>query len=613
MEPEVIAGSGTHDELRGRDAPATDFVERCSAMVSMDLVGYSTMVSKNLHETARAIKNFNDAVIMPALSDLGGQLISRAGDSWLMEFAQPSDAVRFARLIQALTAQDTSLSLRTGIHFGKIIDDGSTVHGDAITIAVRLQSIAQAGGITISAEVFQQLPEELRHSIREIGPRLVKNIPEPVWVYRFMAESDGESVRPFTTPFEVDLSHPVPGLEDRPAVAVLPFENAGSDFEHEFFSDGLTEDVINGLSRIRWLPVISRNSTFQYKHNFADIREIGSQLHARYIVGGSVHVSAVRLQVKVWVAEAERRRLLWSERFDREPSDLFAIREDIARGIVSVVEPEFSRAEQFRSRERPLERLNEWELVRRSLWHMNRLTRADALIARELLEKALAGNPDSVEALIHFAWWHFWHGWTRRGPTEDFVEMARLSRRAFQLDCQDARPIMLMGIAEFLQAETERGRRLLLQAIQMNPSLALAHASVGSTYILTGEPELAIEPLQTALRLSPNDFHIFHTLGEVAVARYMMGDFGIAASAAEESLQMRSGYIHAHVVRIGSFARAGRLPEAQRALQEFLHRRPDFRLSRLEWLPFVDRYWISYLAEGLELAGYRKWRPEQVA
>lgn len=613
MEPEVIAGSGTHDDTRERQDPATDFVERCSAMVSMDLVGYSTMVSNNLHETARAIKTFNDTVILPVLADFSGQLVSRAGDSWLLEFNQSLDAVRFARSIQTLSARDGALSLRTGIHFGKIIDDGSTIHGDAITVAVRLQSIAQAGGITISAEVFRQLPEELRHSIREIGPRVVKNIPQPVWVYRFMGAADEENARSFTTPFEVDLSHPVPGLEDRPAVAVLPFENADPDFEHEFFSDGLTEDVINGLSRIRWLPVISRNSTFQYKHKLADIREIGSQLHARYIVGGSVHVSAQRLQVKVWVAEAERRRLLWSERFDRERRDLFAIREDIARGIVSVVEPEFSRAEQFRSRERPLERLNEWELVRRSLWHMNRLTRADALIARELLERALAGNPESVEALIHFAWWHFWNGWTRRGPTEDFVEMARLSRLALQLDPQDARAVMLMGIAEFLQAETERGRRLLLQAIQMNPSLALAHASVGSTYILAGEPELAIEPLQTALRLSPNDFHIFHTLGEVAVARYMMGDFGIAVSAAEESLQMRPGYIHAHVVRIGSFARAGRIPEAQNALRNLLHRRPDFKLSRLEWLPFADRYWISYLAEGLQLAGYRGDSPGIVA
>jgi tetratricopeptide (TPR) repeat protein len=244
---------------------------------------------------------------------------------------------------------------------------------------------------------------------------------------------------------------------------------------------------------------------------------------------------------------------------------------------------------------------------------MNCLTRRDAAIARELLERALALNPNSVEALIHFAWWHFWDGWTRRGPTEDFVEMARLSRRALQLDPQDARAVLLMGIAEFLQAETERGRRLLMRAIWMNPSLALAHASVGSTYILSGEPERAIEPLQTALRLSPNDFHIFHTLGEVATARYMMGDFSIAASAADESLQTRPGYIHAHVVRIGSLARAGRSPEAERSLADFLSRRPDFTLSRLGWLPFSDRYWVSYLAEGLRLAGYRCDRRDQVA
>jgi adenylate cyclase len=604
MDHEAIAGADQVQEPRGSQDVAMDFIERCSAVVSMDLVEYSTMVAKNVLETARTIKRFNDVVVTPALAEFTGQLVSRAGDSWLVEFEKPLDAVRFTLSVQASNARGLSLPLRTGIHFGKIIDDGSTVHGEAITIAVRLQGIAQAGGITISAEVFRHLPDDLKVCIREIGPRVVKNVPKPVWVYRFIAESDVEHEGSFTVPFEIDLSKSVPGLEDRPAVAVLPFENAGPDFDQEFFSDGLTEDVINGLSRIRWLPVISRNSTFQYKHRFVDIKEVGLQLRARYVVSGSVHLSHQRLQVKVWVAEAERRRLIWSERFDREPGDLFAIREDIARGIVSVIEPEFSRAEQFRSCERPLEKLTEWELVRRGLWHMNRLTRADAAIARELLERALASNPNSVEALIHFSWWHFWNGWTRRGPTEEFVEMARLSRRAMQFDPLDARAVMLTGIAEFLQGETQRGRRLLMQAIQMNPSLALAHASVGSTYILSGDPELAIDPLQTALRLSPNDFYIFHTLGEVAIARYMMGDFGIAVSAAEESLEIRPGYIHAHVVRIGSLARAGNLSKAQGALQEFLRRRPAFTLSRLEWLPFADRYWVSYLAEGLKLAGY---------
>jgi tetratricopeptide (TPR) repeat protein len=312
--------------------------------------------------------------------------------------------------------------------------------------------------------------------------------------------------------------------------------------------------------------------------------------------------------VQVRLTEAEEGRLVWSERYDREPHDLFAVRDGIARGIVAAVEPEFSRAEQVRSRTRPLESLDDWELVRRGVWHMNRLTRQDLEVAAELFQRALVRNPSSVEALVHLAWWHFWDVWVRRGPTEGWVEMGRLSRRAMSLDRQDARPLMLTGIAEFMQGETARGRRLLERAIAINPSLAVAHASIGSTHILAGEPELAVEPLQTALRLSPDDFYIFHTLGELATARYMMGDYNLGLRAAEEALRVRFGYIHAHVVRIGCLARAGRILEAGEALRDLTSRHPGFSLADVAWLPFADRHWIDHLAEGLRLAGFRPGR-----
>lgn len=586
----------------GMGADITQTSVRQSAMVSVDVVGYSTMVATALASTVRYIRDLDEQLVAPEITHWRGSLIHRAGDSWLVEFATVGDAIQFALRVQRGVGPKSPTPLRVGIHFGEVTADGPILHGSGINIAVRLQGIARPGGIALSAAVNERLPPNLACEIREMGPRVVKNIPQPVWVYRVVMP--GEEDEPTAAPGSaVDLAHPVPGLTHRPAVAVLPFENALGKKENEYFSDGLTDDVINGLMRVRWLPVIARNSTFAFRpHALIDVQEVGRQLGARYVISGSVHASHSRLQVQVWLNDADERRLVWSERYDREPRDLFAVRDEIAVGIVSAIEPEFSRAEQFRSRTRPLESLDGWGLVRRGLWHMNRLTREDAARARELFDRALVRDPDSVEALVHLSWWHFWDVWVSRGPTEGWIEMERLARRAMSLDSQDARSVMLTGISEFMQGETERGRRLLMRAIEMSPSLARAHACVASSHILSGEPELAIEPLRTALRLSPNDFHIFHTLGEMAVARYMMGDYNLAVAAAEEALELRPGYVHAHVARIGSLARAGRTDAAQVALRELRTRRPAFKVGDIEWLPFIDRHWIGYFAEGLALA-----------
>jgi TolB-like protein len=564
------------------------------------------MMAKDAEATVRIVDDYNDTVVLPASKAHGGRLITRMGDGWLLEFQVVDEALRFALHTQkeATTALG-AMAVRAGLDFGEVIETDSTVHGTGLNTAVRLQNIARPGGITFSSAIHAQLTGDLACQIREIGPRVVKNIPEPIWVYRIVMP-DEEDERGSEHGSTVDLTRQVPGLSNRPAIAVLPFENTDGDQEHEYFSEGLTDDIIDGLSRARWFPVISRNSTFAFKKVATDLREIGRQLGARYVVSGRVDISERGLRVHASLAQAEDRHVIWSNRYSVDRRDLFAVRDEIAREIVGAIEPEFSFAEQSRSRARALETLDEWELVRRGVWHMNRLTRQDSLIAAELFTRALMSNPNSVEALVHLSWWHFWDVWVRRGAAEGWSEMASFARRAMALDARDGRAVMLTGIADFMQGETEHAQRMLNRAIDLNPSLAVAHASVGSAHILAGEPELAIDPLRTALRLSPNDFNIFHTLGEVAAARYMMGDYNLAVGAAEESLAVRPGYVHAHVVRIGALARLARSGEARAALDELLKRRPHFHVKDIRWLPFTDRHWITFLMEGLELAGFDK-------
>jgi adenylate cyclase len=576
---------------------------REATIVCVDVVGYSAMIAADAEHTLDILRDCESRFLGPGIQSHGGRLFGHSGDNWLVEFPSPDAGLRFALYVQRSIAEDDRIKFRVGVNFGDLVEDEGTLHGNAINIAVRLQEIARVGGIALSSSVRSRIAHDIDCEFREIGPRSIKNIAKPVWVYRVVMSGE-EDQAAFPHRSIIDVSREVPGLLNRPAIAVLPFENVALDAGNEYFADGLTEDIINGLAHVRWFPIIARNTSFQFRDKTADIREIGRQLGVRYIVGGSVWLSRVQVRVKAWVTETEEQHVIWSNHFGGALQDLFSLQDEIAEGIVGAIEPELSRAEQFRSRARMLEGLNEWELVRRGLWHMNRMTREDAAFARDLFDRALASNPASVEALIHLSWWHFWNVWAQRGPASGWVDMGRLARQARALDDRDARPFMLQGIAQSMLGEMHSGRNLLKVALQLNPSLAVAHACIGTNHILSGEPESAIKPLETAIRLSPNDFYIFHTLGEVAVARYMMGDYNLGLAAAEEALQIRPGYFYAHIVRVGCLARLGRLNEARTALVAFITRRPDFTVKDVEWLPFFDREWITYLLEGLRLAGF---------
>lgn len=612
-----------HDSLGPADPLPADGVtgHRHSAIVSMDAVDYSTRITADGDNTVRTVRRYHTEVIAPGIERYGGSLIGRAGDSWLVEFASADRALRFAQEVQAALGPGAELPLRAGVHFGEVIAGDTTLHGAGIIIAVRLQGLARRGGVTFSAAVRDRLGPDAGFAIREIGPRVVKNIPDPVWVYRLATDAEGADeaagadahpIGPAADAPTRDPAHPPagagaaprgPDVARCPAVAVLAFRGPRPGEAATPFCEGLAAGVLDGLTRARWIPVLSHGGPTR-PGEADDPREVGRRLGARYVVGGSVRPSERRLEVQAWLVETEGRRLIWSRRYDREPGGLFEPRDELARVIAATVETEFCRAEQARSRAGSVAGLDDWGLVMRGRWHMDRLTREDAPVALDLFERALARDPASLEAYIHLAWWHFWDGWARRGPMESWVEMARFARRAVGLDRQDARAVMLMGIADFMRGEAESGRKLLAHAVRLNPGLGLAHAGLGSTHIIAGDPQAALDPLQVALALGPNDAYAFHTLGEVAVARLMLGHYGQAVAAAEASLQERPGYLYAHVVRVGALARLGRVHEARHALAELLARRPNVSARDVEWLPYNDRRWNRHLLDGLALAGF---------
>lgn len=417
--------------------------------------------------------------------------------------------------------------------------------------------------------------------------------------YRLLC-APSEIAQAAPSPSSVDVSAPVPGFRGRPAIAVLPFENLTNEPDQEYFTDGVTEDIITGLQRFHTFPVISRNSTFVFKGQTHDLRRIAAELGVGYLITGTVRRQRDQVRLRVDLVDADDLHNIWGQAYDLDLGDLFIMQDE----VVAILEAEVQRAERVRPVRVSTEELGTWDLIRKGIWHQSKLTRSDAEEARRLFELALERDPDSVEALIQMSWWHFWDASTRRGPPERWDDMKRLAQRALQRNPREARALYNVGVATMMQGDAQGGRLAVQQAIELNPSHAWSYATLGTTYILAGDPERSFEPLGIAMRLSPHDFFVFHAYGELAAAHHMLGHWQQSIEAAEHSLKLRSGYWYAQMLKTASLARAGRLDEAQRALDVLLKRRPDLTPKDFLWLPFTDDKWPKYFMEGLRLAGW---------
>jgi TolB-like protein/DNA-binding SARP family transcriptional activator/cytochrome c-type biogenesis protein CcmH/NrfG len=410
------------------------------------------------------------------------------------------------------------------------------------------------------------------------------------------------------SPAIVDVSAPVPGFGGRPALAVLPFKSLGMREADEYLADGLTEDLVTGLSNLRWFPVIAWNSMTPFRHSALQPDQVGRALGARYLLSGSMRIANEELRVSTSLVDAGSGVSLWSHRYDSKFSNIFDVQDDITARVVGSLDEQIDQAEQIRSHARRSENLGIWELIRQARWLTHKLTLEDAIEARKLLEVARQRDPDSVDALIELAWWHWWDVFARRERSDGLVAVEQFAQQAIRLDSRDARGHMLLGIAQFMTKRNEQGRDSLREATRLNPSLATAQACIGSAHILAGEARKAIAPIQLGLRLNPHDLRAFHPLNELAIAYYMCGQYEEAQDYAQRSMRLRPGYWYAHVALVGSLARSGELARAGDALHDFLSRRPGFIVENIRWLPFLDSKWHDFLIEGLRLAGFQETR-----
>ncbi len=338
---------------------------RLAAILAADVVGYSRLMGED--ETGTRAR-FNDqlaSVVQPAIDEHRGRLVKTMGDGILVEFGSVVDGVQCAVNIQNGVAlqqnsepDERKMLFRIGVHLGDVIIEDDDIHGDGVNIAARLEGLAETGGICISASVYEQVRHKLTLSFEDIGDQSLKNIADPVHVYQLVLERE---------PTASDATTRGEAMFRRPAVAVLPFDNLGGDPDQEYFADGLTEDIITALSLWRSFPVIARNSSFAYKGTSPDIRKVGEELGARYIVEGSVRKSGNRIRVTAQLINSETGHHVWAERYDRDLEDFFDLQDEITEKIASVVAPELEKAEAQRAVTKRPENMDAWDYCQRGM------------------------------------------------------------------------------------------------------------------------------------------------------------------------------------------------------------------------------------------------------
>jgi len=401
----------------------------------------------------------------------------------------------------------------------------------------------------------------------------------------------------------LDVLLPAPGFSGRPAIAVLPFANSTDDPTMDMWADGITEDLVDRLSRLRWIPVIALASSGDAAVTQLTSSAVGQLVGASYVVRGQLTTRDDALNLQVSLFDAKRAQLLWSVRRQLDGGVTHAALGALAQDIVANLDAYVDTAQQTLAINRAVDELDIDEMVWRARWHLGRLSREDAAIADDLLRRSLQAKPNSAEVLIQSALAKAWSIWSRRASPEEIAAMRATALRAVAADGFDARGYLLTGMAEMWLRNHTRAESLFAEAIRLNPSLASAYAQSGSNHYLAGRPEAAFDPLETALRLSPLDGQVFYILGEMAIAHLMLGAHAPALEFTELSLARRPAYSFAHVIRINCLVALDRQDEAKRALSDLRRARPNFAVEELEWLPFADRNWIAVLNHGLAAAG----------
>lgn len=556
---------------------------RLAAIVCADVVGYSAMMGRDETGTLSCLKALRAEFLHPKVAEYGGRIVKTTGDGTLIEFASAVDAAQHAIDVQrglrernAVLPEEQQIRLRLGINVGDIIIDDDDIYGDGVNVAARLEGLAEPGGICISGTVFDQIGTKLELSVEDLGPQSVKNIAQPVRCYRVLLQ-----------PGDIAETQLSATLWEKPAIAVLPFQNMSGDPDQEYFADGLTEDILTALSRWRSFPVIARNSTFAYKGQSPDIREVGKALNARYVLEGSVRKAGNRARITAQLINTATGHHVWAERYDRQIDDIFALQDEITARIAAIIEPAIAAAEHKQLATRPPRELSAWDLCIQGQYLIYESTRDSNRRAREKFEQAIEIDPGYARAWCGLAYTHM-HD-LRLGYAESREESGKraldAARRAVQLDDTDSDAHTFLGRAlHGVVGQTEDALEAFRRALSLNPQNTTATMSMGIVYAFKkDEPEEGIRWLEKALEINPLDPRGFIIKTHLAIANICAGNYERSAELARDAIRQRADYLESRAALASALGYLDRNLDAAQAIGELRDRVAEYAESYPLW------------------------------
>jgi adenylate cyclase len=583
----------------------TELKQRLAAILAADVAGYSRLMAADERATVAALDS-GRAVFRFQIESSQGRVIDMAGDSVLAVFETATGAVTAALAVQeelktraADVPENRRMRFRIGIHLGDVIEkaDG-TVYGDGVNIAARLEALAEPGGITISDAVQGAVRGKVAASFVDQGEQQVKNIPYPVRA--FAARTDGNAAaKPSPAAGEIDLS-----LPEKPSIAVLPFANMSGDPEQEYFTDGMSEDIITELSRFHSLFVIARNSTFSYKGRSVDVRTVAKELGVRYVLEGSIRRAANRIRVTAQLIDALTGNHIWAEKYDRVLEDIFELQDAITRRIVAIVAPKVEQAEQKRSAAKQATNLAAWEYYQRGMALLERYSQQGNAEARTMFERAIALNASYSLAYVGLALSHNRDLMLELSDNreESAARAFHAAKRAVELDHADSYARCVLAVAHMWPSRYEAAIEEAEHAVELNPSNAFAFAALAHALDAVGRHDDAIERFEKSIQINPRDprMHIFLTT--MARAHVGAGRYDAAAALARKTINMRTDYPASHYILASALGYLGRLDEARAELAECERLQPGYVARRARWQPYRDAAKNEHLHAGVRAA-----------
>ncbi len=594
---------------------------KLAVILHADVVGSTALVQKDERVAHERIQNSFQR-LSETITAYGGVTHEVRGDALVAVMGRASDGVSATLAFQvanteqnAVLADDIRPEIRVGIALGEVVVADNTVTGPGVVLAQRIEQLAEPRGLCISAAIHEAVPRRLPVEIKSLGDQSVKGFDEPVRVYSVCLRAGEKVPEPaddvYSDDSEVKPSTPVLALPDKPSIAVLPFTNLSGDQEQEYFSDGITEDIITELSRFRTLFVIDRNSSFAFKDQAMDVKEIAQKLGVRYVVEGSVRKAADHIRITVQLIDATAGSHLWVERYDRLLKDIFAVQDEISQSIAAAIEPELGAIEGQRSRARAPEILDAWDCYHQGLWHLYKFTVEGLAQAEALFERAVGLDPEFAPAYARLAYVHIQKYWYE--PHESREESVRqalaAAKRAVELDERDAVGHFSLGRAYVLQGQYELGIAEMETAIELNPSFAQAYLGLGHALNHADRPEEALPQFDNAIRLGLHDPHRWTFFHLQALAYYKLGKLKDAELCARTSVRLPNVTYWAFATLTSILGSTNKHDEAVPIIQELLRRKPGYSCSYatddllagrdLQSVPLVEHYVAGLRKAGL--------------